>query len=655
MKLFENRGRFEVSCVFAEKDIPKTAKFRWDPENKVWWTDDLKNASKLSQFAEGSLCDRLSVIKEDYESALKESHALRDDLNIPVPENLSYIPYQKAGIGFSVRRSAILLADDMGLGKTIQAIGTINAESTIKKVLVICPASLKINWKKEMTKWLTRQFSIGIAVSREEFPTTDIVIINYDIVKKFSNEVRNFVWDLVVFDEGHYLKNRNTQRTKHVVGYYEKKNSPNNIEPIKARKKMILTGTPIPNRIVELWPLLNYLDPENWGNYSYFTKRYCGAHHNGWGWDVGGATNLDELQEKLRTTVMIRRLKKDVLTDLPPKRRQIIEIEDENSSKIVERERKVSEKYQDRLEELAVQNELANVSEFDDGYLSKVNELSELLKLDFEEISRLRHDTALQKIPYCMEYIHDAIESSGKVVIFAHHHDVVDAITENLDSNKIKYVLCTGKTSQIDRDHAVESFQNDPGVKVFIGTIKAAGVGITLTAASHVIFVELDWVPGNVTQAEDRLHRIGQKNSVLVQHLVLNDSLDANLAKKIISKQTVIEGALNNLHYLHTFVLPEVSKKDDHVSSTRSEIKKQAEMITIQEIESIHNALRYLSSVCDGARQEDTMGFNRIDVGIGKSLAACNKLTPAQAVLGRKICAKYHRQLPEKLYKSIFQ
>jgi SWI/SNF-related matrix-associated actin-dependent regulator 1 of chromatin subfamily A len=240
--------------------------------------------------------------------------------------------------------------------------------------------------------------------------------------------------------------------------------------------------------------------------------RYCDAYPGQWGWDYSGASNLDELNERLRSTVMIRRLKADVMKELPPKRRQIIELSGALPKPEVD-------------------------------YLAAVKALKNPGQIAFEEIARVRHEDALAKLPQVIEFIKDALEESEKIVVFAWHRDVIEGLTQALID--FSPVIVTGDTSLKNRQWAIENFQNEPHTRIFIGNIQAAGVGITLTAASHVIFAELDWTPGVVSQAEDRCHRIGQKDFVLVQHLVLSGSIDAKMAKILVAKQEVLDKALD--------------------------------------------------------------------------------------------------------------
>jgi hypothetical protein len=207
-------------------------------------------------------------------------------------------------------------------------------------------------------------------------------------------------------------------------------------------------------------------------------------------------------------------------------------------------------------------------------------------------------------------------------------------------------VCLVGDTPMIERQAAVDRFQKDPSCKLFVGSIMAAGVGITLTAAAHAIFLELDWVPGNVSQAEDRIHRIGQKESVLIQHLVLEGSLDAVMAKRIIAKQEIIERALDKV--------ADAEAELPTASDTRPKaLETAAQTMTQEQRDGAQRAIRMLAMVCNGARDWDGQGFSKIDTMIGKSLAAQDRLTPKQCALAAKIALKYRRQLPAELVVAI--
>lgn len=529
MTITFRRERFEAISSFVEKDELKAAGFRWDKDVRCWYTTDATIARKLSRYADETTRERLTSALVARVAALNESRATSADFVTPTPTGLACMPFQNAGVAALLARSSALLADEMGLGKTVQAIGLINADTTIARVVVVCPATLRLNWQRELTRWLTRSLRVAIA-SSTVWPDADVVIVNYDILHKHAAVFEQTTFDLAIVDEAHYAKNPKARRAKATY-------------TIKATRRVLMTGTPIVNRPKELWPLLNYLDKSTWGKFFPFAMRYCAAYNNGWGWDFSGASNLDELQTKLRATLMIRRLKADVLTELPAKRRQVIEIPANGLSAFVERERAAQSQQERTLNALRRAVEHAREAGDSAAYESAVNALRDGERAAFDEMSRLRHETAIAKAPYVVEHLRDVLEAGHKVVVFAHHHDVVDAIANEFGRSA---VVVDGRVPHVTRQANVDRFQSDETCTLFVGGIQAAGVGITLTAASHVVFAELDWVPGNMTQAEDRLHRIGQRESVLVQHLVLEGSIDAHMAKTLIDKQATLDAALDN-------------------------------------------------------------------------------------------------------------
>lgn len=591
-------------------------------------------------------------IIEKKKATLEASRATDANFDPPAPEGKEYFPFQKAGIKFACEREATLIGDDMGLGKTIQGIGIINVTAP-KSVLIVCPATMRLVWKRALSQWLVHERKITLITStKDTFPSKpEIVITNFEMAVRFEKQIKAIYWDLFIADEAHYLKNPKAQRTKALLGYNPGKRSKNDpIPPVQAKRRVLMTGTPIVNRPVELWPLIHYLDPKTWNNFMSFAKRYCNAHHNGWGWDFTGASNLEELQRRLRETIMIRRLKDEVLTDLPPKIRQVVPIEADELSGLIKAENEAYNAYEAKILELRVAVELAKASDKPEVYRQAVQELRDEVDAAFEEISKLRHETALAKIPHVIEHLESV---SGKVVIFCHHHDVVDAIKSHLGD---RAVVLTGKTSFDERKLAEDRFQTDPDVQFFIGTIRAAGVGITLTASAHVIFAELDWVPGNVSQAEDRCRRIGQNSSVLVQHLVLDGSLDARMAHILVNKQEVIDKTLDTeIPELETPKFEIFSKEIATKSETRESLAEEAKKLSPDVIEAIQECLQLIASMdSDMATEKNEVGFNGLDTQIGHSLALLPALTPKQAALGKKLLGKYHRQLPADLYGKIF-
>ncbi len=618
--------RFVWHGDFANKHLPKEARFRWNPKAKCWWTDDRQKAIRLLQFADDSAQAVLDPVVATRTASHADAPTTPDA--IPAPEGLAYRPFQISGIEYASSRPATLIADEMGLGKTVQTVGLINADPTLTRSLIVCPASLRLNWQRELERWLVRDLSIGIATT-QDWPDTDIVICNYDIIWRAGplSHAAGETWDLVVLDESHYVKNPKAKRTKAVVG--------DRREPgLQARRKLALTGTPVTNRPIELYSTLRWLDSASWPSFMGYAKRYCAAHQTRFGWDFTGASHLSELQDTLRQTVMVRRLKKDVLTELPAKTRQVIEVPPNGAAAAVDRENAAWDRKQASL--AAHRRAVANAQDSGDAdaYRLAVKALREAEGIAFSEMSKVRADTAVAKLPAVLAHVKDALEASGgKVVVMAHHHEVVDGLLAGLSD--YQPVTLTGRTPMADRQAAVDRFQSDPDCRVFVGGILAAGVGITLTASAHVVFAELDWVPGNVSQAEDRCHRIGQTDPVLVQHLVIDGSLDARMAHMIVDKQAVIDAALDDepdrTLVVHTPTPPPPPLPDAHPDDAAL----------------VHDCLRYLAGRCDKARELDDRGFNRFDATIGHSLANAPTLSARQYAAGLKLLWKYHRQLGE--------
>jgi SWI/SNF-related matrix-associated actin-dependent regulator 1 of chromatin subfamily A len=535
LRLHHNSTDNTFFCTFEndERSIPKDAGFHYNLFENRWWTDNVEKAHRLLKYADDQT--RSEILKQlgIYESDLEASRAVSSNLKIPVPDGLSYLPYQKAGIAFTMRRDNVLIGDEMGLGKTIQALGAINVDESIRKVLIICPATLKINWTREAKKWLVREFSIGIASGtkgdKKVWPNTDIVVINFEIVKHHLKKIHSIDWDLLVIDEAHYLRNPKAQRTQKILGLRDPESFKFRVKPIRARRKIYLTGTPIVNRPKELWPLVHSLDPETFKSAWRFGAEYSNKE------------SLPDLQDKLRTSVMVRRLKEEVLKELPPKVRQVIELPTVQSA--VNAENRVLEECNLRIEQLRAAVAEAEICDEPGEYETAVRELAEAKKVAFEEISRVRKETAMIKAPLVAKYAKEIYEDSGeKVIVFAHHSDVIDLLMKAFGDCAVRI---DGRVSLKNRQEAVDRFQNDPDIKYFVYSISTA-VGTTLTASSRVLFAELDWVPGNISQAEDRSHRFGQENTVWVQHVVLEGSIDARMAEVLIEKQELIGLSLDS-------------------------------------------------------------------------------------------------------------
>lgn len=544
MKLeVDSTGLFYWVGGYDTKDYPKEARFKWNVSKRVWETKNIDSAERLYKFASQEAKDAIDKSRQRERDLLKLSSSkdmqwTPTDSEIqyvepPCPEGKSFYNYQKVGINYALLNKNVLIADEMGLGKTPQAIGVINCND-YKSILIVCTSTLKYNWKKELEAWLTnRDYTISILSTKDtKDPEANIYIINYDILHKDSIKwIHKKKFDIIIADEAHNLKNGKTHRSKFFKKI--KKNS---------GKVLLLTGTPSLNRPIELYNLLTILNYDiSWFDYIY---RYCDAQETDFGMDYKGASNLDELQYNLRKSVMIRRLKADVLPELPDKIRELVYI-DPNS--------KPGLKNIVNSETAVIPSNFRNIHDYD----TLVSHLTSLSVDGIQTMATIRKDTGVAKIPDAIEEINAILESSNKVVVFAHHRDVIEAIYNHYGSRKA--VRIYGGTPDIERYKSVNAFQTDPDVKIFIGSIRAAGVGITLTAADVAIFVEMDWTPGIMQQAGDRLHRIGQKSTVYLKYLVVDGTIDAHLAKTLLLKESVSE-RIYNVENIDNYIHPEVDK-----------------------------------------------------------------------------------------------
>jgi len=524
-----------------------------------WWTASAICVRKMNS----ALLDGPAALALDQQREVVEaSHAQDAEIDPPAPPGLEYMPFQRAGIAYILKapRRRVILGDEMGLGKCIESIGYMNMEA-VGTALVVCPASLRINWLRELERWLVSPRNIHVVDSDDPPPASaEVVIVNYERVirGKIKDSLMGWAWDLLICDEAHYLKTENAKRTVAVLGRRAKpRKQQEAIEGLihRSRTFLALTGTALLNRPIELYTLLSAIDEAAWGDKIQFGVRYCAGHQKRVGfnkalntptmaWDFSGASHLDELQERLRSTCLVRRLKVDVLPELPPKRRELIVLDPKAARGVLAKQlREWNAKYAETFSGL--QTEMF-VSEKDpEAYASAVARLEAHLEIAFEDMSTVRKLVALAKVPAVIDHLQLLLEAHEvpKVVCWAHHHEVIDEIAPAF--NDMGAITLDGRDGMKARQKAVDAFQGDASVRLLVAGIRAAGEGLTLTAASHEVFAELDWTPARLTQAEDRCHRIGQKNMVLIQHLVFDGSIDAMIAHVLLKKQAIADKVLN--------------------------------------------------------------------------------------------------------------
>lgn len=506
----DNRQRFEVINLKTD-ELKNIVNSGFKLKNNNYYSYNVFEILSFFDFFDELAQNRVEEVLANYESSFLEDL----DIQLPCKNGLDYLPYQKAGINYSIERDNVLIADDMGLGKTIQAIGIMNSvfNDTRYKALIICPASLKFNWKKECEKWLILNKKIEIVNNKTNFNENNIFILNYDIAFKYQKVLSKIEFDIMVLDEVHYLKNKKARRTQSILG---KIVGIKRLNPIKSKRNVFLTGTPILNKPIEIFNIVNFLFPFTFVSEMQFARKYCNAKHNGFGWDFGGASNLDELNFLLRANGMVRRLKKDVLKQLPDKVRNIIEIEIKSGKHII-----------------------------NDEFFEAIDYLELINKIPFNKQALFRKEVGLSKIQTITNHIENILESdkTKKIVVFAWHNEVIDTYFTNF--KKYNPVKINGECNIIDRDKSVNSFQNDENCRIFIGNILAAGVGLTLTRSNHVVLAELNWDPSTLAQAEDRCHRIGQKNSVLIEYFIAHKTIEGRILQSLLNKISIIEQTLN--------------------------------------------------------------------------------------------------------------
>lgn len=417
------------------------------------------------------------------------------------------LEHQKEAIQKLVENKKFILADSMGLGKTTSAI-IASIESNSKKILIICPATLKINWKREIENYSDK--SVYIAEGKNFNTESDYVIINYDIIKNFheikkkdESQILDANFDLVIVDECHMIKNPQSLRTKLINDLVK-----------KVDRLWLLSGTPMTSRPIDYFNLLSLVDSPVAKNWLAYAVRYCSGYQFNTGgrkiWNVTGASNLEELRDRTSGTIL-RRLKEDVL-DLPDKIITPVYL------------RLKSKNYEEVM------------GEYYDWYDKTPNE-SKSLTVQFTKLTKVRQIIADEKISQTIELAENIIEQGKKVIIFCNFTDSLNKIVEHFGKIAVKL---NGSMSNPDRQHSVDEFQDNEKIKVFVSNLKAGGVGITLTAAEAVIFNDISFVPSDMAQAEDRAYRYGQKSNVSIYYPIFDNSVEAIIYDIVNTKKQVI-------------------------------------------------------------------------------------------------------------------
>jgi SWI/SNF-related matrix-associated actin-dependent regulator 1 of chromatin subfamily A len=410
-------------------------------------------------------------------------------------------PFQRAGVAYALWSRRMFLADEQGLGKTVQALATLEADDAYPAI-VVCPASLKLNWKREIEHWLPHRSVTVVSGTSGTHEAADIVVLNYEIVHAHRPRLALRRPKALVLDESHYVKNPRAKRTQAV------RKLVSGLAPDALR--LLLTGTPVMNHPDELIAQLRIIGRlEEFGSGARFARRFQGA----------GAE--ERIHWHLRRTCFVRRLKADVLPQLPAKRQVVVPVALEN-----EREYRLAE--QDVVKWLREQP--LDLSELE----AKVAAALRAERL--AQLNVLRRVAARGKLGPAMAWIHDFLESDEPLVVFAGHREVQELLIERFPD--AMHVL--GRDSVEQREATVQAFQAGEGPQLLIAATRVAGQGITLTRASNVAFLDLEWTPAMHDQAEDRLHRIGQHDAVTAWYLLAADTIDETMIELIARKRGII-------------------------------------------------------------------------------------------------------------------
>lgn len=402
--------------------------------------------------------------------------------------------------------SAAMLCDPPGAGKTAQAIGLID-RLRLRGVLIICPASLRLNWEREIKRWSPNRKVTVLMTGSQEIPAeADVVITSYSLASRFpqAEKLSKQYWDFLICDEAHALKSPTSQQTKIIL---------KDIWP-KALYRLAITGTPVPNgRAAEAFPLFSRMLSRTFGDWKKYCARYCIPKETFHGITYPWSRNLDELGAIARDCFMVRRSRDEILSELPEMVRSIVPLE-------------LAGQWVTKAEE--------NI-DYDD--IIACIEMG--APIQPTHIATARKEVGIIKALPAVDYIKQILTEEEQVVVFCHHVDVFVTLKVGLNKANISSVEIHGSTAPVSRQAAVDDFQAGKA-QVFLGSITAANTGITLTKASTVIFVEADWVPSTNEQAEGRIRRIGQKEIMRAIYLVAPDSLDEAILSTVLRKQNDI-------------------------------------------------------------------------------------------------------------------
>ena len=516
--------------VKAVKGIPSVT---WHAKTKAWRApvasiaECIEWADKFNQPVPENLARLAEQIKETHDDSVQQSRSTDAELEVA---GLPLLPYQRAGVKYAAQSKQCFIADDMGLGKTLQAIATLEYTPNSYPAVVVCPPNLVLNWQKEYGKWLPERKVVTVS-DRKVFPEDrnfDVLVIGYSNISHWQKQITNF--RSFVFDESHYVKSPTSQRTKAAIKI-ARTAPPDGII-------LCLTGTPVTNRPAEYASQLDVLGKLNtfgglWG----FYRRYCGAFRDRFGqWNISGNSNLDELNERLRGNCYIRRTKDQVLKDLPPVRHSNIVVSGSpvQMQEYRKAERDIVEYLVERAKQIALELGTSPGSAAVQARM-KAESNEHLVR-----ISVLRRLAAKAKMDSVVEFIESHRDAGLKVVVAAHHREIVDELANKFGGLKIQGGMLVSEVEDAKSRFQEQSTEDAP---VIVLSIQAAKTGHTLTAAQDVLFVELPWTPADVDQTYSRCHRLGQRGSVTATYLLCEGTVDEEIYNLISQKRGVVDAA----------------------------------------------------------------------------------------------------------------
>ena len=522
-------GEYGIKIITATKgdmvQIRKLPERKRDSQQR-FWTCPLSVASveKLRRWGWTLHPTLIAYLQKRRESVNDLSES---SLEIP-GLRMDLFNYQKKGVEFiESHNGRALIGDEMGTGKTAQALAWLQLHPEKRRVVIVVPASLKLNWAKEIKMWMS-DGKVEILSGGKPYPMTgNILIINYDILTHWVSRLIQWKPDVIISDEIHYVKSNKAKCTKAIKKLAK-----------HADHFIGLSGTPIVNRPIEFYNAIQMIDPTMFPNWLHFTNRYCDPKHNGFGWDRNGASNTEELHDKLVNSIMIRRKKSEVLKDLPPKIYSFVPMELTNRDEYRKAEK-------DFIQRTRIEKGLSAAT--------KASNAETLVKIE-----GLKQLAIRGKMDGAVEWIRNVLESGEKLIVFAVHKFVITQLMEEFGKIAVKV---DGSVTGPNRQLAVDKFQNEPETQLFVGNIKAAGVGITLTAAHLVAFLEYPWTPGELSQASDRPHRIGQDKTVNIYYLLAEGTIEEEIAQLLDRKKTVLDAVLDGKAPEHSSLLMELIKK----------------------------------------------------------------------------------------------